>query len=245
MKSLICFQRHPQYSVPSGDGPVSEDYRNHVNENYDKIMKHVRSSTVGFGFDESTKPLASFTEEEREQIFEELWSKGNGFRFMFGGFDDVATNPEANEAACQFIRNKIAQIVKDPEKARKLQPHDYYARRPLCDGGYYKQFNRDHMSIVDLKETPITSITANGIVTSDNVEHQLDVIVFATGFDAIDGNYTRVRIHGIGGRTLKDHWEGGPTSYLGVAVPGFPNLGMITGPQVSHMPGLRPLALLD
>jgi cation diffusion facilitator CzcD-associated flavoprotein CzcO len=143
----------------------------------------------------------------------------------------VATSKAANEAACEFIRKKIGQIVKDPEKARKLQPHDYYARRPLCDGGYYEQFNRENVSIVDLKETPITCITANGIKTSDGLEHQLDVMIFATGFDAIDGNYTRVDIRGKDGKTLKDHWGGGPTSFLGTNVAHFPNLFMITGPQ--------------
>lgn len=143
----------------------------------------------------------------------------------------MATNKVANEAACEFIRKKIGQIVKDPEKARKLQPHDYYARRPLCDGGYYQQFNRENVSIVDLKETPITCITANGIKTSDGLEHQLDVIIFATGFDAIDGNYTRVKIRGINGKSLKDHWGGGPTSFLGTTVANFPNMFMITGPQ--------------
>lgn len=143
----------------------------------------------------------------------------------------MATNKTANEAACEFIRKKIRQIVKDPDKARKLQPHDYYARRPLCDGGYYQQFNRDNVSIVDPKETPITCITPNGIMTSDDLEHQLDVIIFATGFDAIDGNYTRVRIRGANGKSLKDHWEAGPTSYLGIHVAHFPNLFMITGPQ--------------
>lgn len=108
---------------------------------------------------------------------------------------------------------------------------DYYARRPLCDGGYFEQFNRENVDIVDLKETPITEMTEKGIRTSDGKEHELDVIIFATGFDAVDGNYTRVRIHGRNGETLKDHWKEGPTSYLGVCVPNFPNLFMITGPN--------------
>ncbi|KAK4999505.1 hypothetical protein LTR66_001483 [Elasticomyces elasticus] len=231
VKQLVCFQRHPQYSVPSGDRPVSPEYRKMVNETYDEIIAGVRDSAFGFGFKESNRSYDSFSPEEREEIFEQLWAKGNGFRFMGGGFNDVTTNRTANEAACEFIRKKIRQIVKDPEKARKLQPHDYYARRPLCDGGYYEQFNRDHVSIVDLKETPIKCITPNGIVTSDGLEHQLDVIIFATGFDAIDGNYTRVKIRGANGESLKDHWKAGPTSYMGTHIPHFPNLFMITGPQ--------------
>ncbi|KAK7885119.1 hypothetical protein LTR67_010610 [Exophiala xenobiotica] len=231
VKQLACFQRHPQYSVPSGDGPVSPEYREEVNANYDNIMAQVRNSAFGFGFVESDKPYESYSPEERERMFENVWNQGNGFRFLSGAFSNIATNKVANEAACEFIRGKIAQIVKDPEKARKLQPHDYYARRPLCDGGYYEQFNRDNVSIIDLKETPITSFTGEGIVTGDGTVHELDVIIFATGFDAIDGNYNRLRIVGSDGLTLKDHWSGGPTSFLGVSVPGFPNMFMITGPQ--------------
>ena len=232
VSSLICFQQHPQYSVPSGDGPVSAEYRQHVNQRYPEIMRQVRNSICGFGFEESKTSFHSVSVEERDEIFERLWQQGNGFRFMFGGFSDVSTDREANEAASAFIRKKISQIVTDPEKAKKLMPHDYYARRPLCDGGYYKQFNREKVSIVDLKDTPIEKITATGIETSDGTVHELDVIIFATGFDAIDGNYNRVRIRGRGGKTLKDYWEPtGPTSYLGVFVPGFPSLCMITGPQ--------------
>lgn len=231
VKTLTCFQRRPQYSVPSGDGPVSPEYRKWVNENYDQIMEQVRNSLVGFGFEESTIPTMSVSPQERERIFQAAWDKGNGFRFMFWTFNDITIDPEANEEACKFIRKKISEIVKDPEKARKLTPYDYYARRPLCDGGYYQQFNRENVDIVDLKETPITEITPKGIKTSDGTEHELDVVIFATGFDAVDGNYNRLRIHGRGGETLKDHWIDGPTSYLGVAIPNFPNLFMVTGPM--------------
>jgi cation diffusion facilitator CzcD-associated flavoprotein CzcO len=218
--------------VPSGDGHVDPSYRQWVNENYDAIFEQVRNSAVGFGFVESTRPYASVSSpEEREAIFESLWRQGNGFRFMFGGFNDIATDKVANEAACAFIRKKIRQIVKDPEKARKLQPHDYYARRPLCDGGYFEQFNRENVDVVHLQETPITSITEKGVQTTDKL-YELDVLIFATGFDAIEGNYNRVRIQGRDGVSLKEYWTPtGPTSYLGVSVPGFPNLFMITGPQ--------------
>lgn len=232
VKTLTCFQRHPQYSVPSQDRPLEPGYREWVNEHYDEIFAQVKKSDVGFGFVESTVPFNSVASPaEREAIFERLWNQGNGFKFMFGGFCDVASNKEANEAACSFIRKKISQIVRDPEKARKLSPHDYHARRPLCDGGYFQQFNRPNVDIVHLQETPIKAITPQGIETSDKL-HELDLIVFATGFDAVDGNYNRIRIRGRDGLTLKDYWDpSGPTSFLGVSVPQFPNLLMITGPQ--------------
>ncbi|KAL6240206.1 hypothetical protein RBB50_012893 [Rhinocladiella similis] len=199
-------------------------------------MAQVKNSICGFGFVESTAPYGSISAEQREQIFEKLWNKGKGFPFMFGGFCDIPTNKETNEAACQFIRKKIHQVFKDPEKARKLTPHDYYARRPLCDGRYYEQFNRENVSIVDLKETPITAITREGIKTSGGTVHELDVMIFATGIDAVDVNYNRIRIRirirGHERKTLKELWDpAGPTSYMGVFVPEFPNLFMITGPQ--------------
>ena len=238
VKSLTCFQRHPQYSVPSGDQVMSPETRKEINDNYDEIWDTVRNSITAFGFKESNVSYHDVGPEERDRIFQENWDKGNGFRFMFGTFNDITTSKEANEGACEFIRKKIDQVVKDPEKARKLKPYDVYARRPLCDGqargagGYYEQFNRDHVDIVDLKETPITQIEPKGIRTGDGKLHELDVIIFATGFDAVEGNYARLAINGRNG-TLKDAWdEPGPTSYLGVTVPNFPNLFMITGPKV-------------
>lgn len=248
VQHLICFQRHPQYSVPSGDKPVTPEYRKWVNENYDAIWEQVRNSVTAFGFKESEISYHDATPEERERIFQENWDKGNGFRFMFGTFNDIATDLEANEAACEYIRRKIDTIVKDPEKARKLKPYDVYARRPLCDGqargeGYYEQFNRPNVDIVDLKETPIVSVVQQGVKTSDEQVHKLDVLIFATGFDAVEGNYTRIAIQGRDGVTLKEVWDGpGPTSYLGMVMPGFPNFFSISGPKgpfTNNPPGVE------
>lgn len=228
---LTTFQRNPQYSVPSGDGPVTAEYRSEINEHYPEIWKKARESAFAFGFEESTTPTFSVSEAEREEIFEQAWQKGGGFRFMFGTFNDITTDPKANEAACDFIKMKIRTIVKDQEKARKLLPSQMYARRPLCDGGYFEQFNRDNVDVVALKEEPITEITPTGIKTSEK-DYPLDVLIFATGFDAVDGNYTRVNIKGRNGTSLKEHWQPiGPTTYLGVAVNTFPNMFMITGPN--------------
>lgn len=233
VKSLVCFQRHPQYSVPSGDRPVEPEYRKWVNENYNSIIAQVKESSTAFGIEESTRPFTSVSDpRKREAIFEDLWRRGNGFRFMFGGFSDITTNPTANEGACDFIRRKIATIVKDPEKARKLQPKDAYARRPLCDGGYYQQFNRSNVDIVHLQETPITTITPTGVQTTTE-HYQVDVLIFATGFDAIEGSYNRIRIRGRDGLSLTDYWDPtGPRAYLGITVPHFPNLFMVLGPQL-------------
>jgi cyclohexanone monooxygenase len=231
VKELVCLQRTPQYTVPSGDRPVAPEYRKWVNENYDNIMAQVRESTVGFGFEESTRPTASVSEHERDEIFESLWQLGNGFRFLMGGFGDISTNREANEAACNFIKKKIKHIVKDPEKARRLMPTELYARRPLCDGGYYEQFNREHVQIVNLRENPIKSMTKNVVQMHNGEAFDLDILILATGFDAVDGNYNRLCIQGTNGQLLKHHWTAGPTAYLGCTAAGFPNMYMITGPQ--------------
>ncbi len=177
VKKLVTFQRHPQYSVPSGDGPVSKDYREKINGNYDQIWDQVRNSAVGFGFEESTVPCMSVSPEERKKKFQEAWDLGNGFRFMFWTFNDLTTDPVANEEACEFIRCKIRETVNDQEKARKLLPTEYYARRPLCDAGYYEQFNKENVDVVALKEEPIEAITEKGIRTSKQ-EYALDVLIF-------------------------------------------------------------------
>lgn len=233
VKTLVCFQRNPQYSVPSGNGPVSPEYRQQVNDNYPEIWKKAKDESLfSFGFTETDRLTFSVDKDERERIYESAWQRGGGFRFMFETFGDITTNEAANKEASDFIKRKIIKTVKDPEKARKLLPTQLYARRPLCDGGYYEQFNQEHVQVVNLHETPIERITQKGILTSDGEEHALDVIIFATGFDAVDGNYTRLVIKGRGGESLKDHWESqGSTSYLGMCVPNFPNLFMILGPN--------------
>lgn len=166
---LTVFQRNAQYSVPSGFKPVDKQYLDDVRERYDEIWDQVKSSAVAFGFEESTTPAMSVSAEERERVFQENWDIGNGFRFMFGTFSDIATDPEANAAACEFIKSKIRQIVKDPETAEKLCPTQPYAKRPLCDSGYYEVYNQDNVELVDIKQNPIERFTKKGIVTADGV----------------------------------------------------------------------------
>ena len=228
---LTVFQRTAQYSVPVGNGRVGPEEVSAIKRDYDAIWARAKRSMTAFGFEESTVPAMSVSAAEREAVFQRAWDEGGGFRYMFGTFSDIATDPDANEAAAAFVRGKIAQIVKDPETARKLTPRSYYAKRPLCDSGYYATFNRPNVALVDLKETPIREITATGVVTDDGVEHALDVLIFATGFDAVDGNYVKIDLRGRGGRSIREHWQRGPTSYLGMTTAGFPNMFMILGPN--------------
>lgn len=228
---LTVFQRTPQYCVPTGDGPVTPEYVDLVKDNFDKVWDDVRSSVVAFGFKESTTPAMSVSEEERQRVFQEAWDIGGGFRYMFGTFSDIATDPDANAAAAQFVRGKIHEIVKDPETARKLTPHDLYARRPLCSNTYYSTYNGDNVELVDMRENGIVEVTPRGIVTADGVEHELDVLIFATGFDAVDGHYRAMDFRGRGGVAISEHWDDAPVSYLGITTAGFPNMFMILGPN--------------
>lgn len=237
---LTVFQRTPQYSVPVGNGPVDDAYLEDVHSRWDEIWQGTRSSAFAMGFKESDLPAMSVSAEERDAIFQRAWDKGGGFRYAFETFADVLIDPEANHAAAEFIRRKIAEIVNDPDTAKLLTPTDYYVKRPLCDSGYYEIFNRDNVSLVDVRSNPIARITENGIVLSDGTAHELDVLVFATGFDAVDGNFKKIDLRGRGGLTLSEHWEEGAASYLGLVTAGFPNLFMIAGPLMpfSNFPPL-------
>ncbi|MBN9798640.1 flavin-containing monooxygenase [Pseudonocardia alni] len=228
---LTVFQRSPQYNVPSGNRPVTQDEVDRTKEHFPEIWDQVRGSVVAFGFEESAVEAMSVSAQERERVFQENWDAGNGFRFMFGTFCDIATDPDANAAAAAFIRRKISEIVVDPETARKLTPTDLYAKRPICNEGYYETFNRDDVELVSIRENPIAEVTPAGVRTADGVVHELDVLVLATGFDAVDGNYRAMDLRGRGGRHIDDHWTDGPSSYLGVSKAGFPNMFMILGPN--------------
>jgi len=231
VKHLAVFQRSAQYSVPVGNGPVTPEYVTEVRANYDKIWDQVRKSVVAFGFQESGVSGLSVTDDERKAIFEKAWKKGGGFRFMFETFSDIATDEQVNKYAQDVGKSKISEIVRDPETVRKLTPKDLYAKRPLCDSGYYATYNRPNVELVDVKENPITEITPSGIKLQNGDQHELDVLIFATGFDAVDGNYTKMDILGRGGLAIKDHWKSGPASYLGVANAKFPNMFMVLGPN--------------
>ena len=228
---LTVFQRTPQYVVPSGDRAVDAEEKAAIRAGYDGIWEQIHSSRVGCGFQESDVPAMSVSAEERRRVFQEAWDIGNGFHFMFGTFGDIAVDPDANAAAADFIRAKIRELVKDPETARRLTPTELFAKRPICNQGYYESFNRDNVRLVSLRETAIVAAVPQGLVTSDGEEHDLDVLVFATGFDAIVGGYRRMTIRGRAGLDLAARWKEGARSYLGVSVSGFPNLFLVFGPH--------------
>ncbi len=237
---LTVFQRTPNYSVPARNAPLTPEMSSEIKDNYREIRRLTRESFGGFPFQPTDRSAMQFTEEERQQIYDELWKEG-GFKFLYGSFFDIVINQDANDTAAEFIRSKIRETVKDPVVAEKLCPrdHPYGSKRPPIDTGYFEAFNRDNVDLVDIKASPIVEITPTGIKTEDG-EYELDVIVFATGFDAMTGALLKMNIRGSGGVSLGDKWADGPRTYLGLQVAGFPNLFTITGPGspsvLSNMP---------
>jgi len=180
--------------------------------------------------------------DERQRIFEEAWERG-GLRFR-ASFRDILVDKGANDITSDFLRAKIRAVVKDPEMAETLTPrdHGFATKRPPIDTGYFETFNRDNVRLVDLKAEPIVEITERGLRTTRR-EYPLDILVFATGFDALTGPLLKLNITGSGGRRLSDDWSAGPRTYLGLQTPGFPNLFTITGPGSPSVLCNMPIAI--
>ena len=237
---LTVFQRTPQYAVPARHGTVDKAFLDDVKEHYDDIYEQCRWSLGGQPYTLKDRSALSVTDEEREAIYEAAWQEG-GFKFILSSFNDISVDRRANDTASEFIRNKIRGMVHDPEVAEKLVPvdHPFTSKRALIDTNYFDTYNRDNVTLVDIRHAPIEAITPTGLRTADD-EYELDIIVFATGFDAMTGTFNKMDIQGRDGQKLKDKWEGGPLTYLGVSSAGFPNLFMITGPGspsvLSNMP---------
>jgi cation diffusion facilitator CzcD-associated flavoprotein CzcO len=229
--AVTVFQRTPNYVVPTGNRPVDDDDREEMRERYTDVARRIRNHPAGFPFEQRTGRSATVTPPaEREEIFRRMWERG-GFSFLYETFDDLVVDENANALACDFVRRRIAEIVQDPATAATLTPdYVYGAKRPPTGDGYYQAFNLPHVSLVDLRATPIEEITPAGIRTTGS-EHEFDVIVYATGFDASTGAFSRMDVRGRGGRSLADHWAEGPSTYLGLTIAGFPNLFMVAGPQ--------------
>lgn len=228
--TLTVFQRTPNYTVPTRNAALSPEATAWIKANYDQIREKTRSTAAGFPYDPIERSAFDVTDEEREAIFEGLWQEG-GFKFMWGSFNDLMRDRDANDLAAEFIRRKIREMVDDPATAEKLCPtdHPWGSKRPPIDTDYFVTFNRDNVELVDLKAEPIEAITKTGIRTARG-DYPVDMIVFATGFDAMTGSLLKIDIRGVGGLTLQEKWSAGPRTYLGLQVAGFPNLFTITGP---------------
>ena len=226
---LTVFQRTPTYSVPARNAPLTDEFRRYVKDNAASIRQTMQSTPNGHPFTIAERSALATPPAERQALYEAAWDKG-GLQFR-ATFKDLMVSVAANDTAADFLRGKIREVVKDPQKAAMLSDidHPYAAKRPPSDSDYFETFNRDNVALVDLKAEPIERITPQGIRTGA-AEYALDIIVFATGFDAMTGSLLRMDIRGTGGRTLADAWTAGPRNYLGLQVAGFPNLFMMTGP---------------
>ena len=240
-KQLTVFQRTANYCVPARNGKVDPDLVKARKADYDGVVKRIRESFFGQEHYFIPKSALEATPEEREREFDRMWDAG-GFAFWLANYQDMFFSQEANDLCADYLKRKIRKTVKDPVVAEKLIPkgYAYGTKRQPLDTNYYETFNKDNVLLVDANtDGAIEEITEKGI-RAGGKEYEFDIIVFATGFDAMTGPLKALNLKGRGGRTLDEQWADGPHTYLGISVAGFPNLFTITGPQspsvLSNMP---------
>jgi cation diffusion facilitator CzcD-associated flavoprotein CzcO len=228
---LTVFQRSPNWCAPLHNGPIDEGTQARIKDSYPEIFRRCRESHGGFLHQSDPRSALEVSPEEQEAFFEKLYGEP-GFGIWMGNFSDILINPEANDLMTEFMRRKIRERVKDPEIAEMLIPknHGFGTRRVPLETHYYEVYNQDNVLLVDIREAPIERITPSGVKTPE-AEYELDILIYATGFDAITGAFDRIDIRGQGGQTLKDKWADGPRTYLGLQSVGFPNLLTLVGPH--------------
>ncbi len=230
-RHLHVFQRTANFSLPARNGPMdAEKERSHKSE---YVTRRLAAHDTPFGIAGHPPPEKSaleVTPAEREAMYEQKWAEGGSISFLYA-YTDLLVSREANDTASEFVRNKIRSIVRDPQVAELLAPNDHpIGTKRLClDTNYYETYNRDNVTLVDVRSDPIEEITERGVKTRD-AEYELDALVFATGFDAMTGALREIDIRVGNGPTLAEKWEAGPLTYLGLMVSGFPNMFIITGP---------------
>lgn len=226
---LYVFQRTPNFCMPAQNHPMDPEVEREWKAEYPERRRKARVSSFGHNQVSNDKRAMEVSAAERQAEFERRWQLGG--LYMMRAFTDILVDPVANEEAAEFVRGKIREIVRDPEVAELLTPRGFhFGTKRLCSGtGYYETYNRDNVTLVDVRRSPIVQIAPQGLQTED-AEYELDVIVFATGFDAMTGSHLRIDVRGTGGVPLREKWAHGPRSYLGVATAGFPNLFIVAGP---------------
>lgn len=226
---LTVFQRTANYSVPARNVPLAPEFKEYVKQNAEAIRAVTHETYNGMAFRVEDRKAVETPAEEREKIYRAAWERG-GLQFR-ASFGDMLVSKEANDTAAAFIKSMIRETVKDPETAALLSDidHPYAAKRPPIDTDYFETYNRLNVKLVDVRAAPIERISETAIHTT-KAEYPVDIIVFATGFDAMTGPLLRIDISGRDGLKLRQVWEAGPRNYLGLQVAGFPNLFTITGP---------------
>ncbi|WP_197420026.1 NAD(P)/FAD-dependent oxidoreductase [Mycobacterium sp. NAZ190054] len=228
---LTVFQRRPNWCAPLHNSPISSEEMAYTKTRYDDIFARCARSPGGFIHEPDPRKFAEVSPAERLQLWERLYDEP-GFGIWLANFKEIHTDEQANAELSAFIADKIRARVNDPKLAEKLIPSDHgfgIQRLPL-ETSYYETYNRSNVDLVDLLETPVLSIEAQGIRTTDGL-HEVDVLIYATGFDAITGAWDRIDIRGLGGEKLIDKWRDGPKTFVGILSSGFPNMFMPVGPQ--------------
>lgn len=243
---LTVLQRTPNYATPIGNAPTDPAEEAAEKADYAAIRDASRNHFLGVPYTDVQPSALAVSPDERRQIFEDRWNRG-GFRFFIDAFGDILFDQAANDTAADYIRERIRERVTDPAKAELLSPtgYPYGTKRPPLETDYYEAYNRDSVDLVDVKANPIDAVTPKGVRLADGTEHEFDVLILATGFDACTGPLLAMNITGRDGLKLTDHWADGPQTYLGLMAAGFPNLFMITGPQSPSVLYNMPLAIED
>ena len=230
---LTVFQRTPNWCKPLHNGPIDAETQARIKANYDEMFKRCKETYACFLHTPDPRGIFEVTPQEREAFLEKLYATP-GFAMWQGNFRDMLTDREANAIVSDFVARKIRQRVKDPKVAEKLIPkdHGFGTRRVPMETKYYEVYNQPNVRLVDIKETPIERITPEGIKTTD-ADYAFDIIIYATGFDAITGSFDRIDIRGLDELKLKDKWAQGPQTFMGVQVESFPNMFMLMGPHTA------------
>lgn len=228
---LTVFQRRPNWCAPLHNSKIDDKTMADIKANYDEIFERCRHTPGGFIHGPDRRKYSEVSKQDRLALWEELYA-ASGFGVWIGNFRDVLVKEDVNAEYSKFIADKIRQRVNDPELAEELIPkdHGFGTRRVPLETRYYEAYNRDNVSLVNINDTPIERVTKKGIKTSER-EHEFDIIIYATGFDAITGAFDRIDITGTHGQKLADKWIDGPITYLGLQSAGFPNLITLAGPQ--------------
>jgi len=226
---VTVFQRTPNYSIPSRNRPMPADYEAAWKSDYAGRRENARRTVNGIHLARNQVSAMEVSAEERQRVYEQRWAEG-GTSFM-AAFNDLALNQASNDTAAEFVRDRIREIVKDTATADLLVPTSYPigTKRICVDTGYFETFNRENVRLVDISKDPIQEITADGLIAAGET-FEFDAIVYATGFDAMTGTLLKIDIQGRDALPLSEKWEAGPVTYLGLAVAGFPNMFMVTGP---------------
>ncbi|WP_439612149.1 flavin-containing monooxygenase, partial [Reyranella sp.] len=232
-KKLTVFQRTPNWCAPLHNGKIEPDEMAAIRADYPEIFRRCQETFACFLHTADPRGTFDVTPEEREAFFEKLYGE-RGFGIWVGNFNDILTNKDANALISDFVARKIRNRVKDPAIAEKLIPknHGFGTRRVPLETRYYEVYNQPNVELVDIKETPIERITPTGIKTSA-ADYEFDMIIYATGFDALTGAFDRIDIRGVEGRRLKDEWAEGAETFVGMSVEGFPNMLMLLGPHTA------------